>query len=102
MDVRGADWGAKGRNCAGETEPSSPSEFQGGPIPQEAIVKSTLAAMRTPVYLFDTSFLSQLRKDAHPSKYNGIKQRNDCSHWCIAGLPDTWNLLLYAALVQAT
>ncbi|KAI5337795.1 hypothetical protein L3X38_017066 [Prunus dulcis] len=24
----------------------------------------------------------------------------DCSHWCLAGVPDTWNVLLYAALTQ--
>ncbi|KAK4439095.1 protein trichome birefringence-like 41 [Sesamum alatum] len=24
---------------------------------------------------------------------------NDCSHWCLAGVPDTWNELLYAILI---
>ncbi|MCD7468970.1 hypothetical protein HAX54_007539 [Datura stramonium] len=48
-----------------------------------------------------------MRKDAHPSIYSGAltsEQRAnpdhsaDCSHWCLAGLPDTWNQLFYTAL----
>uniref|UniRef100_A0A804NG18 Trichome birefringence-like N-terminal domain-containing protein n=1 Tax=Zea mays TaxID=4577 RepID=A0A804NG18_MAIZE len=26
---------------------------------------------------------------------------NDCSHWCLAGVPDTWNQILYASLLLA-
>lgn len=51
-----------------------------------------------PVYLLDITTLSQLRKDAHPSAYSGDHSGVDCSHWCLPGLPDTWNQLLYAAL----
>ncbi|CAL9105775.1 unnamed protein product [Musa textilis] len=98
---RGTEWGEKGSTCEGETEPSSPSAYYGGPIPQEAIVKQQLSNMSKPVYLFDITYLSQLRKDAHPSRYNGVNFRNDCTHWCVGGLPDTWNLLLYAALVHS-
>lgn len=62
------------------------------------IISKVLSMIRKPVHLLDVMALSELRKDAHPSKYNrghGL----DCSHWCIPGLPDTWNELLYAALV---
>ncbi|KAL2898366.1 Protein trichome birefringence-like 2 [Bienertia sinuspersici] len=24
----------------------------------------------------------------------------DCNHWCIAGVPDTWNQLLYTTLLM--
>lgn len=42
-----------------------------------------------------------MRKDAHPSIYTGHGgHTNDCSHWCLPGVPDTWNMLLYASLVQ--
>ncbi|KMS96425.1 hypothetical protein BVRB_9g225250 [Beta vulgaris subsp. vulgaris] len=55
--------------------------------------------------------LSQFRIDAHPSIYTMelntlTKQYNDdhlrhvdCSHWCLPGLPDTWNRLLYASIL---
>ncbi|KAL8168207.1 hypothetical protein V2J09_009706 [Rumex salicifolius] len=55
--------------------------------------------------------LSSKRIDAHPSifrfrswkviveKYKRlIKPRSDCSHWCLPGVPDTWNQILYASL----
>jgi hypothetical protein len=53
--------------------------------------------MKKQVYLLDITLLSELRKDAHPSVYTK-DHGNDCSHWCLPGLPDTWNILLNAAL----
>ncbi|KHN20818.1 hypothetical protein glysoja_050199 [Glycine soja] len=39
--------------------------------------------------------------DGHPSVYGfGGHLAPDCSHWCLAGVPDTWNELLYASLVK--
>lgn len=84
----------------GETQPLTMSTYPAGPPPQEAIVKSTLSSMSKPVYLLDITFLSQLRKDGHPSKYSGANFDNDCTHWCLAGIPDTWNQLLYASMLQ--
>ncbi|XP_044355983.1 protein trichome birefringence-like 38 [Triticum aestivum] len=97
---RGQEWGASPRkSCAGETEPlnSTGGPYPGGPIPQQAVIRNALARMAKPVYLLDFTYLSQLRKDAHPGKYGGMFGQ-DCTHWCIAGLPDTWNILFYAAL----
>lgn len=55
--------------------------------------------MTKPVTLLDITTLSQLRKDGHPSTYGTDgKKGNDCSHWCLAGVPDTWNEILYAIL----
>ena len=99
---RGQDWGASPKKtCMGETRPlnvSGTGPYPGGPIPQQAILRSVLAGMAKPVYLLDFTYLSQLRKDAHPTKYDGGIFAGDCTHWCVAGLPDTWNVLFYAAL----
>uniref|UniRef100_A0ACD5VLK9 Uncharacterized protein n=1 Tax=Avena sativa TaxID=4498 RepID=A0ACD5VLK9_AVESA len=97
---KGQEWGASAKKtCMGETEPlNSTGPYPGGPIPQQAIIRTVLAGMAKPVYLLDFTFLSQLRKDAHPTKYDGGIFGQDCTHWCIAGLPDTWNILFYAAL----
>ncbi|XLS97327.1 hypothetical protein HN51_040062 [Arachis hypogaea] len=47
------------------------------------------------------------RKDGHSSIYylgpNGgtaALHRQDCSHWCLPGVPDTWNELLYAMFMK--
>ncbi|KAF5201489.1 Trichome birefringence-like family [Thalictrum thalictroides] len=96
----GNEWNEPGlKNCANETEPVKGSIYPGGTHPATKIVKDVLDTMKTPIYLLDVTTLSQLRKDAHPSSYNGLKGM-DCTHWCIAGLPDTWSQLLYAALIQ--
>ncbi|GBG73864.1 hypothetical protein CBR_g17575 [Chara braunii] len=43
--------------------------------------------------------LSDYRPDAHPSNYTGRAGNvEDCSHWCLPGLPDTWNELLLFTL----
>ena len=52
--------------------------------------------------LLDITRLSLPRAEAHPSDYrlkngersNASKMMMDCSHWCLPGVPDTWNGLL--------
>lgn len=62
------------------------------------MIKNVLTNMTNPVYLLDIALLTQLRKDGHPSNYadGGL----DCSHWCLAGVPDAWNELLYSILIE--
>lgn len=101
---QGKEWGEPGANdCRKQTEPymaGSSILYPAGRPPQQGVVNNVLSGMKKPVYLLDVTFLSQLRKDAHPSSYSGGHSGTDCSHWCLAGLPDTWNQLLYAALVS--
>ncbi|OAY70628.1 Protein trichome birefringence-like 38 [Ananas comosus] len=96
---KGNEWGEpNAKNCYQQTQPISGSTYPGGPLPAQSVVKNTLGGMSKPVYLLDITLLSQLRKDAHPSAYSGDHTGMDCSHWCLAGLPDTWNQILYAVL----
>ncbi|KAF5189828.1 trichome birefringence-like [Thalictrum thalictroides] len=96
----GKEWNKPGvTNCGKETKPLKGSTYPGGTHPATKIVRNVLSRMKRPVHLLDLTTLSQLRKDAHPSSYNGFKGM-DCTHWCIPGLPDTWSQLLYAALIQ--
>uniref|UniRef100_A0A0E0KCE1 Uncharacterized protein n=1 Tax=Oryza punctata TaxID=4537 RepID=A0A0E0KCE1_ORYPU len=99
------------KNCYGETAPAAAglnattAQATSG---QDQVIQATLRSMKSPVRLLDISALSALRKDAHPSVYSGDlspAQRSnpgggsaDCSHWCLPGLPDTWNQLFYALL----
>ncbi|KAJ1259199.1 hypothetical protein BS78_10G136100 [Paspalum vaginatum] len=69
--------------------------------PEQGVVRGVIGAMTTQVSLLDITALSQLRIDAHPSVYGGPgRDGMDCTHWCIAGLPDTWNHIMYAMLLQ--
>jgi hypothetical protein len=95
------------KNCYGETAPVSGSTYPGEYPDQMRVVDTVIRGMQNPAYLLDITMLSELRKDGHPSIYSGNlspQQRAnpdrsaDCSHWCLPGLPDTWNQLLYTAL----
>lgn len=85
--------------CNRVQQPLAGSTYPGGTPPEAEVVYRVLSRIVKPVFLLDITTLSQLRKDAHPSTYSGVHSGIDCSHWCVPGLPDTWNQLLYAALV---
>ncbi|XP_074276729.1 protein trichome birefringence-like 14 [Silene latifolia] len=56
------------------------------------------AVRGTKINLLDITALSQLRDEGHISRYSvkassGIQ---DCLHWCLPGIPDTWNEILAA------
>ncbi|KAL3630117.1 Protein trichome birefringence-like 16 [Castilleja foliolosa] len=58
------------------------------------------AVRGTKVNILDITALSELRDEGHISRYS-IKASdgvNDCLHWCLPGIPDTWNELLYAQI----
>ncbi|XP_039022355.1 protein trichome birefringence-like 41 [Hibiscus syriacus] len=94
----GEEWnGTKSLTCKGQIRPATDSTYEGGPPTAVTIINEMLKNMSTPVVLLDITRLSQLRKDGHPSIYSGL-MGNDCSHWCLAGVPDTWNQILYAIL----
>ncbi|CAN6325541.1 unnamed protein product [Urochloa humidicola] len=69
---------------------------------------------RVPVHFVDITALSELRKDAHtsvhtlrqgklltPEQQADPKTYADCIHWCLPGLPDTWNQFLYARIASS-
>ena len=87
------------KDCSGQTKPIEGSTYPGERYAGEAVVKSVLSNMTMPVNLLDITLLTQLRKDGHPSRV-ASGALNDCSHWCVAGVPDTWNELLYTMLLQ--
>ncbi|KAI4308050.1 hypothetical protein L6164_031168 [Bauhinia variegata] len=94
------DWeGPINGSCKGETESYEGRDYSGGPHPAEVVLEKILAPLKKAVHLLNITLLSQYRKDGHPSVYGlGGMRGNDCTHWCLPGVPDTWNLLLYAAL----
>ncbi|XP_052196183.1 protein trichome birefringence-like 14 isoform X2 [Diospyros lotus] len=56
------------------------------------------AVKGTKVKLLDITAISQLRDEGHISRYSktAAAGAQDCLHWCLPGIPDTWNELLCA------
>ncbi|KAK6927112.1 PC-Esterase [Dillenia turbinata] len=111
-----SEWNAAAttKNCYGETLPMTGgtgplrgAAYPGADADQMRVIRAVLRDMSSPPFLLDITMLSELRKDGHPSVYSGdltpAQRANpdhsaDCSHWCLPGLPDTWNQLFYTAL----
>ncbi|CAN1167560.1 Protein trichome birefringence-like 13 [Linum perenne] len=49
--------------------------------------------------ILDITHLSELRADGHPANAGG-KKHDDCMHWCLPGVTDTWNDLFILQLQQ--
>ncbi|KAJ1685881.1 hypothetical protein LUZ63_017271 [Rhynchospora breviuscula] len=63
------------------------------------------AILGTSIELFNLTHLSEFRADAHPGIWLGKKDAvsvwgQDCLHWCLPGLPDTWVDLLTARILN--
>lgn len=101
MKFSGSEWNETStQTCEGQTEPVKGSVYPGPSIPGEDTVKKVISLMQKPAKLLDLTLLTQLRKDGHPSIFTGQgKSIDDCSHWCLAGVPDTWNELLNTVLI---
>ncbi|KAF2602285.1 hypothetical protein F2Q70_00025463 [Brassica cretica] len=98
-----------GKSCYGQTTPYSGTTYPTSSyVNQKKVIDEVVKEMDSHVSLMDITMLSALRIDGHPSIYSGdlnpsLKRfpdrSSDCSHWCLPGLPDTWNQLFYAALM---
>ncbi|KAG8095164.1 hypothetical protein GUJ93_ZPchr0012g21145 [Zizania palustris] len=103
---RAGDWDSGG-SCNGETEPTFRGAVIGSYPEKMRIAEAVIGGMRFPVRLLNVTKLTNFRKDGHPSMYSKApaarkkvsRRKQDCSHWCLPGVPDTWNELIYASLV---
>ncbi|CAK9150437.1 unnamed protein product [Ilex paraguariensis] len=111
---RGEDWGmATDQNCYNETEPISEEGYWGSmtDVRMMQIAEAAIQELRTrglKVQILNITQLSDYRKEAHPSIYrrqwvplteeqlSDPRRYADCVHWCLPGVPDVWNELLYA------
>ncbi|CAO2814530.1 unnamed protein product [Amaranthus hypochondriacus] len=99
--------------CYNVTQPMKDDESYVSVYPKSLIqiIENMINEIRKPkIKYLNITELSEYRIDAHPSVYRSIHWKNiahnfesvlryaDCSHWCLPGLPDTWNRLLYASL----
>ncbi|KAM2701096.1 hypothetical protein EV2_002965 [Malus domestica] len=68
-----------------------------GPNKEERLLNRLIesALQGTDIQLLDLTQLSEFRADAHPAIWLGQKDAvsvwgQDCMHWCLPGVPDTW------------
>ncbi|KAI9102160.1 hypothetical protein K1719_023670 [Acacia pycnantha] len=107
------DWGGEeGGNCYKETRMIENDTYWGSDCRKSVmgVIGEVLRKTKVPITLLNITQLSSYRKDAHTSIYkkqwspltpqqlaNPVSYA-DCVHWCLPGLQDTWNELLFAKL----
>ncbi|GFZ21236.1 trichome birefringence-like protein [Actinidia rufa] len=107
LNFRGGQWNSGGQ-CHKETEPIVNETYLANYPSKMRALEHVLQQMKTPVIYLNISRLTDYRKDGHPSIYRkeyktrkeqiAAEHSQDCSHWCLPGVPDTWNQLLSTLL----
>ncbi|GFY98658.1 similar to TRICHOME BIREFRINGENCE-LIKE 6 [Actinidia rufa] len=96
---RGGKWNSGG-HCNKATQPLHETSSFNYPE-NNFIVEEVIRQMKSAVTLLNVTGLTEYRIDGHPSIYGRKSGKSyslsiqDCSHWCLPGVPDTWNELLY-------
>ncbi|CAN4118192.1 unnamed protein product [Withania somnifera] len=108
------EWGNEnGIRCFNETRPVSKKGHWGTGSNKEMmnVVASVVRKMKVPITVLNVTQLSEYRIDGHTSIYGELQGKlltdeqradplhfADCIHWCLPGVPDTWNQLLFSYL----
>ncbi|KAJ8650881.1 hypothetical protein MRB53_003904 [Persea americana] len=113
---RGDGWSTRReQNCYSETKPITKERYQNiyafddnRMVKIITMVIDRLRERGIKVQMINITRLSEYRKDGHPSIYRKFwvhltedqlsnpKSYADCVHWCLPGVADAWNELLYA------
>ncbi|KAK8955311.1 hypothetical protein KSP40_PGU006745 [Platanthera guangdongensis] len=113
----GDEWGIdSSQNCYNETEPNTGEGHMGRGSDRKMmhVVESAIRDLRergVNVQMLNITHLSEYRKDGHPSTYRkqwdpltteelaNPSSYADCIHWCLPGVPDVWNEILYSYIL---
>ncbi|KAI3705655.1 hypothetical protein L1987_75894 [Smallanthus sonchifolius] len=119
LHIKSSDWNnPDGIKCAKETSPilnTTAPPTVGTDRRLFTVATNMIQSMKFPVQFLNITTISEYRKDAHTSIYT-IRQGKvltdeqkgdpaiyaDCIHWCLPGLPDTWNEFLYTRIVSCS
>ncbi|XP_047308719.1 protein trichome birefringence-like 6 [Impatiens glandulifera] len=95
---KGGQWNSGG-HCTEYVKPLN--DIQNRIYPEKnRVVEDVIKQMKTPVTFLDITEMSEYRIEGHPSVYGKKSSKvQDCSHWCLPGVPDTWNEILYFHLL---
>ncbi|KAG1339023.1 protein trichome birefringence-like 33 [Cocos nucifera] len=110
---RSMEWGGKhDGTCYNQTTPITDPTYWGSGASKSMmrVVEQVFGESKIPITVLNITQFSAFRKDAHASIYkqqlHGLTPEllanpnsyADCTHWCLPGLQDTWNAILYAKL----
>ncbi|KAL6534417.1 hypothetical protein OROHE_013342 [Orobanche hederae] len=104
------------RQCYNRSAPISEEDFVPSNHSMMGVLESAIEKLRTrgiKVEYLGITRMSEYRSDAHPSIYRSfyapLTEENrkdpttysDCLHWCLPGVPDIWNQILYDYIMKS-
>ncbi|KAF7142457.1 hypothetical protein RHSIM_Rhsim05G0225000 [Rhododendron simsii] len=116
----GQEWGmSQPDNCYNETLPITKEGYwgSGSDMRMMKIAEAAMDELRAKglkIEMLNITQLSEYRKESHPSihkkqwtpltedQLSNPRSYSDCVHWCLPGVPDVWNEILYAYIFNLT
>ncbi|XP_047966950.1 protein trichome birefringence-like 33 [Salvia hispanica] len=113
VHINSIEWGAhEYGNCYNQTDLIHDANYWGSDCRKSVmkVIDEEFRKSRYPITLLNITQMSSYRKDAHTSIYKkhwdpltpeqlaDPVSYADCGHWCLPGVQDTWNELLFAKL----
>jgi hypothetical protein len=97
-----------GGSCADQREPLTSNNHFGEEYSWiNAMIAETTEGIKShgrKARFLNITRMTELRPDGHPSRHQEPgtppDEPEDCSHWCLPGVPDVWNQVLYAHLMS--
>uniref|UniRef100_A0A0E0BFA7 Uncharacterized protein n=1 Tax=Oryza glumipatula TaxID=40148 RepID=A0A0E0BFA7_9ORYZ len=109
VHFRGGDW-KTGGNCHLETHPDvtpvkSLEQWADFLNPVNDVLGNSFRPKLLGLDILNVTQMTAQRRDGHVSVHLSPSgpvplYRQDCSHWCLPGVPDTWNELVYNLLLK--
>ncbi|THU71126.1 hypothetical protein C4D60_Mb08t32250 [Musa balbisiana] len=63
------------------------------------IIVEVVQRMKVPVTVLNVTPMGAYRSDAHIGTWSHPSTITDCSHWCLPGVPDAWNELVFSYIL---
>ncbi|PIA47510.1 hypothetical protein AQUCO_01400268v1 [Aquilegia coerulea] len=67
--------------------------------PFSDIISEVVKNMTVPVTILRVTRMGAFRSDAHVGRWSDARSVVDCSHWCLPGVPDMWNEIVFSYLL---
>ncbi|KAK4751965.1 hypothetical protein SAY87_020763 [Trapa incisa] len=92
-------WSGRSRSsCKVTRHPSTRTNKRDRSSISDAILK-VVKRMVVPVTALHVTLMGAYRSDAHVGTWSDNPSVPDCSHWCLPGVPDSWNEVLFSYLI---
>lgn len=86
------------KNCKVTRQPSLKVKGKQRNSVSDAIIKAA-NNVSIPVKVLHVTPMGAFRSDAHVGPWSDNPSVPDCSHWCLPGVPDMWNEILFSMLL---